>query len=552
MWKLLRNSILLAVLLVGVLKLVLWYEIQQGGARLVAQLAPYAQLQYASVGASFNGEVEFSDVSLAFGKERSREAWHASRVVLATPGATWLARRLLLGDDSPPTHLATTIKGLKAPSGALGALSSWLSPLSLVPFETRGCGVVSRFSVADYQRMGLNPGEQDQRFEYRYEPATPSLSLSAELRSPPFSTITLHSELPRFDPRLLTANAWRRLHVGELSLAYVDAGYFAKRNRFCAQQAGISAAQFVDQHMAAVQAWLATQGVEPGAEVSAAYRSLVSEGGRVSVLSLPSATESVGELLAENPDALMRRLNLTARRNDRPPVMVRLAFNATAAPDATPAATPGASAAAAPAPMPAASTAVAPPPAPPAPVVSTAKAPAAAAPAPPPAAVAVAPAAPPKQTRLPSAPDKPVAAVPKAVAAPPRATPAPPSTPPAPAAVAEELASAPGLGASSPPPAPGSTLSLVWKPTVDRLEKQPPPPKDYDVVEYGALNGLAGRFVRLMTTTGRSVEGRIISADSTAVAVRIQRPGGSAELHVPRNVISEIQVPHARNRADEG
>jgi hypothetical protein len=131
--------------------------------------------------------------------------------------------------------------------------------------------------------------------------------------------------------------------------------------------------------------------------------------------------------------------------------------------------------------------------------------------------------------------------------------PAPATTPaPAAAAIAEEPASAPGLGASGPPPAPGSTLSLVWKPTVDRLEKQPPPPKDYDVVDYGALNGLAGRFVRLMTTTGRSVEGRIISADNTAVAVRIQRPGGSAELHVPRKVISEIQLPHARTRADEG
>jgi hypothetical protein len=49
MWKLLRNLVIVAVLSVAVLKLVLWYEIQQGASRLVSRLAPYAQVQIGGV-----------------------------------------------------------------------------------------------------------------------------------------------------------------------------------------------------------------------------------------------------------------------------------------------------------------------------------------------------------------------------------------------------------------------------------------------------------------------------------------------------------------------
>ena len=39
--------------------------------------------------------------------------------------------------------------------------------------------------------------------------------------------------------------------------------------------------------------------------------------------------------------------------------------------------------------------------------------------------------------------------------------------------------------------------------------------------------------------------------DATAVALRIQKPGGTAELQVPRNVVVEVQVPRTR-REDGG
>ena len=123
-----------------------------------------------------------------------------------------------------------------------------------------------------------------------------------------------------------------------------------------------------------------------------------------------------------------------------------------------------------------------------------------------------------------------------------------------PAASAAKPASpvAGGLGESAPPPQEGSTLALVWKPSVERLPPAAPPKRDYDVIEFSALGSYAGRFVRLLTTTDKKVEGRVIGVDSTAVSVRVKKAGGTAELQIPRSIITEIQLPHRQTGDDNG
>ncbi|HEY2397278.1 MAG TPA: hypothetical protein VGH81_15055 [Rudaea sp.] len=553
MWKLLRNLVIVAVLAIAVLKLVLWYEIQQGAARLATRLAPFAQVQYGGVSSGLDGSVDFVAVNVTVGKGASREVWRATQVELTTPGALWLVRRLLSDDESLPERLGITIKGLQAPAAltAAGGELSWLSPISLVPFETLGCGVVSRFSVADYQRMGLNPGAQQEHLDYRYDAANAALAFSAELSSLPFSTITARGELQKFAPNAVAAGNWQKLHVSELSLGYADGGYLAKRNRFCAQQAGMRPAQFIDQHLTAVATFLAERGVQPGAATESIYRSLVAEGGRVNVLSLPPAASSIGQLLGETPDVMTRQLNLTARRNDAPPVMVRLGFIATsdvqasastAAVDAAPAASATA-------------------------VVAAATTPSASGSPAPNAAQSPARAAPPAQTKPAPAATMTVIAVqrPAAIA---QAHPAPAAAAPATSAaptLAKPVASAPvapvtkpanpvanSLGESAPPPPPGSTLALVWKPSIDRLPPAAPATRDFDVIDFSALGSYSGRFVRLLTTTGKKVEGRIIGVDSTAVGVRVKKAGGTAELQIPRSIIHEIQLPHRQTGDNNG
>jgi len=328
MWKLLRNLLLVAIVLAGVLKLALWYEVRQSATRLVGAWAPFAQVQYDSIGVNLDGTVGLGGVNIVFGKGPARSSWRASHVDVETSGPFWLLRRALMGDESFPAHLGVTVTGLQPPAGASPFDWRWLSPLSLVPFETFGCGVVSRLSVADYQRMGLNPGVAKQHLEYRYDAAGNALTFTGELSTPPFSTISLSGELQNFDARSLTLKDWPKLHVAVLTAEYTDGGYLAKRNHFCAQQAGANPATFVDQHLDAIKSYLDGVGVQTTSGVETIYRGLVTSGGRMSVQSLPNPGFTFETLAAEAPDALVRQLNLTTRHNDAPPVMLRLAFKA--------------------------------------------------------------------------------------------------------------------------------------------------------------------------------------------------------------------------------
>jgi hypothetical protein len=548
MWKLLRNLLLVAILLAGVLKLVLWYEVRQSAAQLVSTWSTYAQVQYDSVGVGLDGTIGVGGVSVVFGKGPTRSSWRASQVDIETLGPFWLLRRALMRDESFPARLGVSIKGLQPPAGASPFDWSWLSPLSLVPFETFGCGVVSRLSVADYQRMGLNPGMAQQRLEYRYDAASNALTFAGELSTPPFSSITLTGELQQFDARALTLKNWPNVHVAVLTAEYADSGYLAKRNRFCAQQAGATPAAFVDQHLDAIKSYLDSLGVQTTVGVESIYRNLVTSGGRMSVQGLPSPGFTLETFTSAAPDALVRQLNLTTRHNDAPPVMLRLAFKTTSVGEDATAAAPGAVT----------------PNAPAGGGVATAGAPAATPPpSPRPAATTVAAAAPSPGT-MPPASQARSALKPMVVAAPPvEATRA--AAPVAAAATAP--AKSGGSNAPAPPPArstevatllpstptppEGSTLALVWKPTVDRLPDAPPPARDYDVIESGSANAYAGRFVRVLTAGGKKVEGRIIGIgpDGTTIALRVNKPGGTAELQVQRSVIVEIQLPHQRPAA---
>ena len=536
MWKLLRNAVLAIVLLAGALKLLVWYEVGQDGARLTALLAPYAELHYNSLGADLNGNVDLGGVVITIPNGRGHDVYRAEQIGIETPGVFWLLRRALTSDNSLPAHLAFNIRGLQSKATNSYPLfdASWISPLSLVPFETQGCGVVSRFSIADYQRMGLNPGEARQRVEYRYDSGAATLDFNAALVTPPFSTITLRGELQQFDPKASSfSNDMRKLHFGQLGLDYADDNYLAKRNRFCAQMSNIAPTQFVDQHVTAVASFLTQRGVVPDANLLQMYRRLVDSGGHLGLLSLPSATFDSSQLLVDSPEEVLRQLNVTTRYNDEPPVMFRLAFNpgnAVARSDTMTVFADTAHEAALEKPVAANADA------------NAARAPTT--PVPPPATT---------ETKLKplastnadaqKAPTAPIAnqrVAPSVV--PPVKSAAAVSPPPATAAGVDTA----GLQLSAPSPPPDSTLALVWKATIERLPEQAKKPRDHDVIDFAALDANIGARVRLLTMGGNKVEGRVIAVDNTSVRLRLSNTDGTAELQMPRTAIREIQI--LRNR----
>jgi hypothetical protein len=552
MWRLLRNVALLALLLMGGLKLLLEYAVRQEATRATALLAPYAQLRYEAISAGIDGSIDLSGVSIT-PAGHTRDVYGAERLTLKTPGPFWILRRWIFTENALPTTLSADVVGPKLPATAsIAGLEGWISPFSLVPFETQGCGVASHFSVADYQRMGLNPGKPSEHLDLRYDPDTTALDVRLSLLAPALSSIVLHTEVQHFDPRLAaTADGFRKLRVSQFSVEYADQDYLQRRNRFCAQMAGVDPAVFPDQHVAAVRAFLQKHQIDPGTELTKMYRTVVAGGGHVSVMSLPKATFEMGHTSTLSPDELLRELNVTARYNNTPPLMFRLAF-APAADDTDTTAAGVATQTPAAAPI-VEATKPTPQNDPPAKAATSDVASAQVAPTIIPPMVTTSK----PTTSKPSAPvvaDQSSSRIDKHTIREPLFPVFPQKDPPRAKTEAATVAQTPSATsdssdvlASGPEPPAGSTLALVWKPEIQRLPPPTPAQHDYDVIDYVALSGQIGKSVRLVIESGKQVEGLVQSVDGTSVQLRVSKfrgSGGTALLQIPRATIRQIQLPH--------
>lgn len=547
MWKWLRNIVLLLIVLAGALKLGAWYAVGHDAQRVVDALAPYAEIKYDGLAAGLDGSVTVSGVSVA--PKGAHRIYRADSVSFDSPGLFWLLKHALLHENDLPAQFGLTATGLSLPP------EPWLDPLWLDPgtfalFASAGCE--SRLGTSDYRRMNLDAtAPSRERFEYRYDAGQHALSATLNLSAPGFAILALEADLSRFDPaKLLHPKFLDATHLDQLSATYADDGFMQRRNTYCATREGLTSAQFADRHIAAVQALLQKSRIQPADEVMQIYRTLAGHGGSMRLLSLPNAVFSVSAWDTTSREDLLRQLNVTARYQDKPPIMFRLAFapaSESAAPDST---TPvAAQAPAAPAVNPTLA-ASAPNPVP-VPVTATATPPSATIPAkattpgPKPAVV-------PSTASIPQSVPKPV---PEKSAAPianpkpedyldrvedkllPPKIVAPVETLPKPPAPIDAMASA-----SAPMT---STQALIWKPgVIEELPETAPLRKDYTIVVFSGLAQLSGRHVRLITVGGKQIEGFLASADDHRLQLRIERGGGTAVIAINRDDISQVQLLH--------
>lgn len=542
MWKWLRNGVLLAIVLAGALKLAAWYAVGKDAQRVVAALAPYADIRYDGIGAGLDGSVSLTGVSVA--PKNAHRVYRADTATLDSPGLLWLLKHAALHENELPAQFGITFTGVTWPPEPW-LDPQWLDPATYVLFASAGCQ--ARLDAADYRRMGMESGAPSRdRFEYRYDAGQHALTASLRLSAPGFATLALEADVSRFDPaKVLRPGFWETPRIDQLSATFADNGFMSRRNDYCAKREGLGTPQFVDKHATAVEALLQKSRIQPDDELVRLYKNLVEHGGSLRLLSLPNAVFSIKSWNSTSREELLRQLNVTARYQDKPPIMFRLAFMPepsvdTSAPVGTDTAATAAAAAG---------------PNVPPPVVAPASV---AAPALPPA---------PKPERKPEAI---VAAKPEssAIAKPARENPPAaknPSTesasyldkaenrftpplvvhPPARDGMAEAGAAPLATPPASTPIPVNSTQALVWKPgIVEQLPEAAPVKKDYTVVEFSALAQLTGRHVRLITRGGKQIEGFVGSTVDNNVQLRIERGGGSALIAISRDSITQIQLLH--------
>lgn len=520
--KLFRNGLLLLIIVLGALAFGMHVAADSVAARMRSAFAPIANLSYESAGFSWDGRLHLRAPRLEVNEGLWRGIIQARVIYLEQSNPLWLIQQGFFSDQSVPAELSIVALGLKLPDAdAANTLAPWLDTTTLAPFEIQGCGS-DALNAKDRTRMGAPLVERRDHLRYAYSATARRLELKLDLESFGIARWHLSSRLQEFSPAAWTnLGAQRDLRLEHAEVLYDDPGYLSRRNAFCAQWLGVPIDAFIERHLAAVDTLLATHGIVPSSDVRSLYRNLVSKGGKLQLISLPDSSWLPSEIDAYPRSELLRLLNITARRNDAQPIMLRLVFHE-----------------------------------PEQPLLFTVTAPVdgfaeetlaeivdlGTSKATPSTPATVGP-----LTTQPEVIDTEIIAT---AISPPAAAPMPRIEQAAPAVeLNPRLLDLPG--ASAPPPPKNSTLALVWKPgVVERLEPEPSVQREDLIIPKQELSNYVGQRVRLQTSGGRRLDGRIAAVDRSRVVLLMQSASGSAELDVPLSNISEIRLARTRGSAN--
>ncbi len=288
------TPILLAVLMI-VLHLMFKLQIKQTTYDFLDTFAEIGEGQFRNSDYSWGGTIESTDLEIVASEESISDRIRIPRVRVETPGFFWVLRtqvpsfgfswsmfskksRLKQDRDNefPPTDklelVFERIDWGNIPMEYVLPEVSWVGPYSGAAFEAAGCAedmwwhrseFPEKFRLSepagDIRMLLSTEGEQilNQRIEFG---ASESAHVIIERRF----ELDQANDFLDSDPE-----DWRTL---EVRWSFRDHGFNTARNAYCAKQAGISEAQFIERHLAAVARIMESKGLLFDEKIWAAYR----------------------------------------------------------------------------------------------------------------------------------------------------------------------------------------------------------------------------------------------------------------------------------------
>lgn len=325
----LRNLLILALILGGGAWLYVYFQLSRAMDALAAGLAPVATLTYERASWLFGADVAVRGIVLIPNRVELPTARIAEGVV-HTPGPLYVLG--FRGEEALPMTLGATLKGIRFEGGA-GDTGS----LTGQPFEALGCADITRFQAGDLHNMRLDDLAVDLSGRYFISPPERAdLTLVYEAGGVAETSL----ELQLLVPNLAAANrggAIPDVRLASLKVS-LDAGEFnVRRNRYCAQRAGVEVAEFLDAHVRAVVKGLRDRQLLAGPTVTEQYRQFAAGKGPWTFIARPDHPLPMATLAVPDPLQLIERLNLNSALDSAvasPVVVTRIA----AAPQPAPAA----------------------------------------------------------------------------------------------------------------------------------------------------------------------------------------------------------------------
>ena len=303
------------VLPLGLLYAVLWWRTDAAIERELESLRPFMDIRRGGTVLGLNGDVGIRRLVIEpkAGSPMPAIRVTADRAVVRTPGIFWVLRSAVLGvPDEIPSRFGFSLTGagIDGPPEAMAA--AMLGGHVMFPFELAGCEPALSPEVAG--ALGLGEAEGNFAFTMEYGGAS-HLRLRVESETPEQALLTGDISLalgPGTDPSA------RLLGAGFESATFVieDKGFGARRNAYCAKKLGVSTQTFIEQHLQAVRARFAADGLVPGAAMDQAYTGFALGGGKLTIQARPLRPGPLVQMQGVELENLGLFMDATVKHND--------------------------------------------------------------------------------------------------------------------------------------------------------------------------------------------------------------------------------------------
>ncbi|MBV1788961.1 hypothetical protein KQ940_12960 [Marinobacterium sp. D7] len=313
-----------------------WYQVKRYADQLVEQAAPFARVEYGAIHADPRGEVGLDQVSITLNQDGTRIPIDSIRVRSQDP-LFFLDPQGRIESGDLPLQLNLVLKqaqiGLSSKLiktlEAQAAQAQTLSADGVVSPDALGCGDLQRIDIAALSEMGYKSLAMDLVLGMSIEPHNRRIRFNADTDLAGFGQSGMNIELSvtgdSFAPaQMLAANPRLR----RLELSYQDAGYNARRNKFCAKAAGVDVDTYLAEHERLMRDWLLAQGVDLPELIWDLYNGINRPRGRATLTMEPPGglgAEVMAGLGA--PTQLIDRLNIGLSLNDKPLVLDSINWN---------------------------------------------------------------------------------------------------------------------------------------------------------------------------------------------------------------------------------